>query len=116
MKASFSASAHPLPRPKKLVEKNDRAVKSDLSLHFSTFHGISLNFSVFLYISIHFSTFLCISLHFSAFLSIYLHFSAFYIFGQFDGAYCRPMDAIFPLGPVEVVEIFVIETSVNDHE
>ena len=32
----------------------------------------------------HFSTFLCISLHLT-----------FYISGQFDGAYRRPMDAIF---------------------
>ena len=70
-------------------------------LHFSTFHCISLrftaffsDFSVFLCMSLHLSAFLCFSLHFSAFLCISLPFT-FYILRQFDGAYPRPLDAIF---------------------
>ena len=55
---------------------------------------MSLNFSAFLYISPHFSAFFCISLNFSAFLCISLHFTS-YVLGQFDGAYRRPMEAIF---------------------
>ena len=57
---------------------------------------MSLNLSSFVFISLHFSAFLDISLHLFAFLYIFLHFSFdIYILGQFDGAYRRPMDAIF---------------------
>ena len=71
-----------------------------ISLHFSSFLYISLDLSTFHCISLHFSAFLCISLnlwislHFSTFFCISLHFT-FYISRQFDGAYRRPMDAIF---------------------
>ena len=66
-------------------------------MHFSEFLYISLHFSVFLCISLHFARLLCISLHFATFLCNSLHFFAFYTFslGQFDGAYRRPIDAIF---------------------
>ena len=66
-----------------------------IPLHFSSFLCIPLNFSEFLCIPLHLSTFHCISLHSFAFLYISLHFSAFYILRQFDGAYRRPMEAIF---------------------
>ena len=46
-------------------------------------------------ISLHSFAFLCISLNLSAFLYTFLHFSAFYILRQFDGAYRRPIKAIF---------------------
>ena len=65
-----------------------------IPLHFSTFHCIYLHFSALLFISLHFSESICISLHFSTFFCISLHFT-FYILRRFDGAYCRPVDAIF---------------------
>ena len=64
-----------------------------ISLPISTFRCIPLHFSAFLWISLNFSECLWISLHFSTFLYI-SHFT-FHILGQFDGAYCCLMNAIF---------------------
>ena len=93
-----------------------------MSLHVSAFHCIYQHFWAFFYISLHSSAFLCISLHSSAFFCISLHSAVFnciflrvsaclcillhsarcislhftfHISWQFDGAYRRPIGAIF---------------------
>ena len=72
-----------------------------------------MKISLHIFISLNISAFLCISplnfpefLYTSAFLWILLHLT-FYILGQFDGAYCCPMDAIFV--------IITAAISYNDH-
>ena len=52
---------------------------------------------------------------FSAFFYISLHFSVFYIYnlGQFDGAYHRPMDAIFSYRQCYNWELLCFETVIR---